>query len=213
MKIRHGLDSPESGPKHYWSVWDHLDGEGIKRKPTSKEELQMLFKKPGEIFLKTAYRNYKRAHPRKFRLCWRIAEFMPNIDFQATKIVQTVVTEWLPWLQGSVSWHCLSLGVVNTANLHDWREWQERNRGYVCVCACVWTDRVGDLFKELSFNQPWQPFRDHLPFIWSTRLDPPVKLHSDRIMAPRQHSDSKKTQNQYFSGDTSYFRGSDSNRQ
>ncbi len=87
----------------------------------------------------------------------------------------------------------------------------------VCVCVCVyvcaWTQRVDDLFRELSFNKHWQPFRDHLPFIWSTRLGPAVKLHSDRIIVPRQPSDSKKTQNQYFTGKDSYFRNSGSDMQ
>lgn len=79
----------------------------------------------------------------------------------------------------------------------------------------VWerTDRVGDLFRDLLFNKQWQPFRDHLPFIWSTRLGPPVKLHNDQIIVLRQHSDRKKTQNQYFSVEDSYFRISGSNMQ
>lgn len=29
--------------------------------------------------------------------------------------------------------------------------------------------------------------------------------HSDQIIVPRRHIDSKKTQNQYFSGEDSYF--------
>ena len=35
------------------AVWDHPDREWNKRQPTSKEELWMSFKKPGELFLKT----------------------------------------------------------------------------------------------------------------------------------------------------------------
>lgn len=114
-----------------------------------------------------------------------------------------------PRFQSSVFDTVLSFSVAaHTASLHSRREWQERNRRHICVRACVRSDMFGDLFKELSFNQHWQPFRDHLPFIWSTRLGPPVKVHSDQIMVTRQHSDSRKTQNQYFTGDSLYFRGS-----
>lgn len=42
------------------------------------------FKKPGELFLKTTYRNHKKAWLRECRLCWRIQVITPNIDFIQT---------------------------------------------------------------------------------------------------------------------------------
>lgn len=48
------------------AVWDQLDGEQNKSQPTSKKNYGICFKKPGELFLKTVKRNYKKVCVREF---------------------------------------------------------------------------------------------------------------------------------------------------
>lgn len=63
-----------------------------------------------------------------------------------------------------------------------------------CVCVHVGIDMVGNLFREWSFNHHWQPFRERLSFIGSTRLGFPVKLHTGWIIVPGWQSGTKKAQ-------------------
>lgn len=60
------------------AVWNHLESEQNKRQPTSKKEFWMSFRKPGELYLKTTWKNYKKACLRAFlpdttffTLCYR----------------------------------------------------------------------------------------------------------------------------------------------
>ena len=65
----------ESSPQHYWSSVGSLTENGTKGSKHPNKSFGKSFKKPGELFLKTTYRNDKKAHLRR---CWRL---IPNTDF------------------------------------------------------------------------------------------------------------------------------------
>ena len=91
-----------SGNRSYWgmnppqrpdlniieAVWDQLDRERNKRQPTSKEELWDVLQEYWRTIPEDHLKQWQEARLRGFRLCWRIKELIPSINFKLCRIVQ-----------------------------------------------------------------------------------------------------------------------------